>query len=1283
MRSEPWSTRPRDATADPELEAALERVLLELEGEQEFDREHLIEQFPQWRNELNQFIDDWLAIERHSDPKSSLHDIPRKTLSHLSVPVDARLGDYQIEEELGSGGMGIIYKAHQISLDRTVALKMIYNARQDRDRFRVEAEAAASLHHNNIVSIYEVGEYEGLPFLSMQFVDGGNLRERLEHGPVSPIDAAPIVETIARAVHYAHQRGILHRDLKPSNVLLDRTGKPYVADFGLAKQIGNSAELTRSGAVLGTPGYMSPEQAMGQVKSITVAADVYGLGAILYALLTGEPPFQGESDLKTLRKVIEDPPENPRTKNPKLDRNIETVCLKCLEKTPSMRYASAKHLADDLARYVGGEPVVARPVGRLERRWRWCLRNPAMAILSFALVSSLAIALLVTIVLALRESRARVDSDDALHRELLLRMEVDRARVAAVEQGEAATQTLIDVYVTNGMWASRTHLDGDALLWFAQAAKAAVGTDEQYRTNLARCVSWMANRPRPIAAMLLEDGFPESTFRENIPNLHLHNEKPQLMCKSDDDLIIWDYSKDLLWRSSEQGIRVTAGTWTQDGERLILGCADGEVRILSADNREVQRSVYVEGAVSRIACAQDSSLIAVATDTDLQVFDTETGAAIGPTRTHSKRLLHVKFGDGDRFLITADAGSTCRVFETHADDGEPQFDIDCYIDKYETFEQELAPFIAGEPPTLFVRTAALLVQAVDPMTGDERSEPLSTGRIFAIAHATDSRSWICCGDNYARLWRYEAESSEDSKFLTHYSQLPHSDRIVTADFCSRNMVATGSVDQEVRIWSVGETRPPGVRQNERQPPLAVLPHTSQVVRVLFSADGNQLVSLQRDGLIRVWSVPSFESPGYRVKVDRGGSIAKIIDDENWLVAGSSHWRSNMVNASVRRIEDGQVMAEMSLANLFERGHLLDSAVSSDGTRLVTLHAGDTRSGNSMVRENGVSGTILQWNLPAGDPIGEPIEVTSEPRSVVFHPDGDRIIVSTAISDLLVIDMADFSIETIVRREKRDDSLDIDSVLRPVFFFNGRLQFNADKSSILEWGVGTGLRVWDVDDWQLRFVLDFARERRVHSLDETVDGELLAVVLEDSSEVVICDAHTGQEIKRILHPGIVNTARFDPSGQFILTACDDGRARVFEALTGERRLAELAHARSLLDACYSPNSNLIATLASDQRIHIWHSENTKFALRPFQAPSGTRRLLFSNNGMDLFAMGVGGEILVLDLRDDVQQGEIDLEHMTQIAELCSAKYFAEDGIVNMTTTEWLKRWRQYSISPIAR
>jgi tetratricopeptide (TPR) repeat protein len=297
---------------------------------------------------------------------------------------------YDILGELGRGGMGVVYKARQRSLKRLVALKLILSGAgagaSELARFRAEAEAAARLQHPNVVQVYEIGEYDDRPYLALEFVEGGSLAHKLARAPLSAGEAAGLVEILARAVQGAHRRGVIHRDLKPANVLLTADGVPKISDFGLAKRLDADVGQTHTGAILGTPSYMAPEQAEGKTGEVGPAADVYALGATLYELLTGRPPFKGASALDTLEQVRTQEPAAPRQLQPGVPRDLETICLKCLRKSPRERYISADELADDLRRFQEGKSVRARPIGRARRLARWCRRHPGVASLTAALV---------------------------------------------------------------------------------------------------------------------------------------------------------------------------------------------------------------------------------------------------------------------------------------------------------------------------------------------------------------------------------------------------------------------------------------------------------------------------------------------------------------------------------------------------------------------------------------------------------------------------------------------------------------------------------------------------------------------------------------------------------------------------------------------------------------------------------------------------------------------------------------------------------------------------------
>ncbi len=358
---------------------------------------------------------------------------------------------YEILGELGRGSMGVVYKARQLQLQRLVALKMILSGAHasatERARFRVEAEAIARLQHPHIVQVFEVGEHDGLPYFSLEYCPGGSLEKQLQGTPLPPREAAAAIEQLARAVHEAHARGVVHRDVKPGNVLLALDGKLKISDFGLAKKLDETSGQTQSGTIVGTPSYMAPEQASGGAKQVGPAADVYALGAVLYECLTGRPPFKAASPLDTLLQVISDEPAAPTKLNARLPRDLETICLKCLNKDPGRRYASAEALADDLGRFRAGLPVAARPVGRLERTVKLVRRNPVVAALLAAVVLALAAGAVTSAALAVQATRAAEEAEQNARRadndKHAAQQSEQKTRVALAETEEALADGLL------------------------------------------------------------------------------------------------------------------------------------------------------------------------------------------------------------------------------------------------------------------------------------------------------------------------------------------------------------------------------------------------------------------------------------------------------------------------------------------------------------------------------------------------------------------------------------------------------------------------------------------------------------------------------------------------------------------------------------------------------------------------------------------------------------------------------------------------------------------------
>jgi tRNA A-37 threonylcarbamoyl transferase component Bud32 len=545
-------------------------------------------------------------------------------------------GDYELLLELGRGGMGVVYKARQVGLNRLVALKMIkagvLAGAAELRRFQNEAEAVALLDHPGIVPVYEVGEHDGQRYFSMKLVDGGNLAERLASFRAKPRAAAALMIEAAEAVHHAHMRGILHRDLKPANILVDRQGHPHITDFGLAKLMESDVELTASGAIMGTPAYMSPEQAAGRRGAMTLATDVYGLGAILYALLTGKAPFGGDSVIETLDAVRTRPPEPPTRRNAEVARDLELICLKCLEKDPADRYPTAQALADDLRRFAAGEPVSVRAAGAVERVAKWARRKPTLAAAyTLGLLSLLLGGLGGAAVWQWRAAeRARDAAARARDSEAKTRAAAERAR-----DGEKTARV-----------AAERARDGEAKAReVAEQLGDKVARLEYGRTMEVAHQEWREANVGTTLALL------EGT-RADLRGWEWRY--VQRLCHSD-----------LLTLREHAGPVVSASP-SADGARVVTASGDSTAKVWDA--RTGAEVLTLKGHADQVTSASFSAdgarAVTGSYDNTAKVWDARTGAEALTLRGHTGQVTSASFSPDGARVVTASSDSTAKVWDT-------------------------------------------------------------------------------------------------------------------------------------------------------------------------------------------------------------------------------------------------------------------------------------------------------------------------------------------------------------------------------------------------------------------------------------------------------------------------------------------------------------------------------------------------------------------------------------------------------------------------------------------
>ncbi len=799
------------------------------------DRDQLLATHPAAADRLAAFLDAEEEVTRRAGALA-----PDRLGLPTSFP--CRIGDYLLLEKIAEGGRGVVYKAQQISLDRTVAVKVsLYGTKalpEDLARFEIGAKAAANLSHPNIVPVYEVGQWDGLAFLSMEYVDGTNLAELARREPLAPERAARYVREIAEAIEHSHRRNTLHRDLKPSNVLIDRSDRVRVLDFDLARRTEDDSDLTQTGEILGTPSYMSPEQALGRRDQLGPASDVYSLGAILYELMTGQPPFREKNRLATMRVVVEKPPLAPRQLRRSLPKTLETICLHCLEKRPSQRYASAQELADDLGRFLRNEPILARPTGPWERMGRWAAREPGWAAALAAVVATL-VAVAVGSMLVINARRESAESRRAAAEDRLTLQQIQQLRLVDRHAGwSGKAWKLIEDAV-----ARRGSATGDDRELQTQAAACLDGLDATLSKRFddfgALHLAYDDRRSRLLlGGVVLHNGSPSEARlwdrkTDRLEKLALAgtgpvgfypNGTPWQLAAGREDIRLIDLTSGAMLRrfvlpedvaspatglaASRDGALVTAASGAATGQRVRL-LWDGATGDLLHRLNAPTSGTLAESAGRRVAFSPDGSLLAEADDAGrIVIWSVVSGKRLSELTNGRMRVHCVAFAEDSR------------VVETNGDNGPER--------------NELAGWLLAAGDASGATTIWNLMQQT-PRTGSLRSRY----DVFSVAFSPDATLLASAGRHVTHVWDVatgrKVLSLGESDFAT--------DLVFSSDghnlFVGRR---AGFAPASVVSWNLEFGR--GMH--------TLRGLAGRISKLRFSSDGKMIAALSHDWQVGVW-----------------------------------------------------------------------------------------------------------------------------------------------------------------------------------------------------------------------------------------------------------------------------------------------------------------------------------------------------------------------------------------------------------------------------------------------
>ncbi len=1018
--------------------------------------------------------------------------------SDQSLP--ERIGEYRLVRLIGRGGMGIVYEAVHERLDRRVALKMLGRLSQAdavaRERFRREAEATSKLAHPAIVQVFEVGEHLGQPFLALEYVAGPSLGQQWKLSHYAPRQAAELVEQLARAVHYAHQQGIVHRDLKPGNVLISPDG-PKITDFGLA-QHQESTELTVTGEVVGTPDYMSPEQARGKCTHGMVGkgADVYALGAILYAALTGRPPFQGATALDALELVCLHDPIAPSRINPAVPRDLETICLKCLEKEPNRRYLTAESLAGDLRQYLHGGPIAARRAGQLERLRRWCRRNPVAAVSSA--LGALAVVLGVGF-LASHSVTLQLRHEQKLTKQALADVEFQKTRAEENANELAKQQALTKVALVE---AERFRRQAEEL---STSLSMERGLTLLEQGDVARGMLLLGHCLQIAPA---DDNALHHVIRANLAAVHR-----QLPLQ--------------LHAVLEHRGEVRAVKFSPDGKLLLAGGRNSQPQLWDVvTGQPIGEPLPHDGELKSVAFSHDGAWIVTAgTDKAVRLWDVATREPIGEPLLHPQAVHAVAISPDSKLLATGCNNGITTLWELPAGTRRREWKQSGSVHAIE-FSPDGLRLVTGN--------ALRRAQIWDSTTGDPITEPMvHAGEVLAVAFRPDGL-WVVTGseDGSAQFW--DANTGKSAGFpLAHrgpvravgytadgkklwtggaYGQVRLWDAAVMAPLATpihhqsvvhavaqttdQRFLATGSADGIVRIW----VQPEAADQN------LVIPHKHLVYCLALSPDGQTIVTGTADPTAQIWNAATGAPIGKPLAHHHSILDVAFSPDGQTIVTGSIDKTARLWNAA-----DGSPIGQP----LPHSSHVYSVMFSPDGQTILTG-----------CKDN----TARLWIAKSGEPIGEPMIHPNWVHAAVFSPDGKTILTGCEDGGARLWNTA--------TRELSGAAIPHRGPVKSVAFSP-----DGDRFLTGTWDARTA-RLWDVKTRE-PLGAPIAHQEHVLAVAFSPDGKTVATGAWDGN-ARLWDAATGRSLgPPLLHQYAIRDLAFSRDGTELWTASFDRSVKAWD------------------------------------------------------------------------------------------------------------------------------------------